>query len=81
MGEFNWEESDEKYEDIRSTNEVSMSDMLYGFECGECGEEVWNEDFDPDPDNPCWFYTCHECEIRYRVYPTKVRAVGADADL
>jgi len=78
---FEWEDSDEKYEDIRSTNEMSLADIMYGFDCAECGEEVWSEDFDADPDNPVWYYSCHECELRYRVYPTKVRACASDADL
>jgi len=77
---FEWEESDEKYTKYESTNEVSLSDIMYGFECFECGEEVWNTDFYPDPDSPCWSYECHECDLHYTVRPTKVRASAADAN-
>jgi len=69
---FKWEESDSEYEDIRSTNEVSLSDIIYGFDCAECGE---------DPDDPVWYYTCHDCGLRYSVEPTKVKACAYDKDL
>jgi len=78
---FEWEESDDKYTKYESTNEVSLSGIMYGFDCFECGEEVWNTDFYPDPDGPCWSYECHECDLHYTVRPTKVRASAADADL
>lgn len=78
---FNWEESDDKYTELNSTNEVSLSDIIYGFDCAECGEQVLNDDFHPDPDGPAWHYTCNDCGLQYTVYPTKVKARASDQNI
>lgn len=75
---FDWEDSDDKYAKYESSNEVSLSDIVYGFECSECGEVVRNSDFYGDPDSPVWRYECHDCELRYRVRPSKVTATVSE---
>ncbi len=75
---FNWEESGDKYTKYESTNEVSLSDIMYGFDCHECGEKLYNIEFYPDADNPAWAYECTDCDLHYTVRPTKVRATAAE---
>lgn len=72
MTGFEWNNTpDERYADMRS-EEVPLSDNLYGFDCPNCGEEVWSEGAYMDPDGPSWDFNCHDCELRFRMQPTKV---------
>jgi transcription elongation factor Elf1 len=66
-----WNEVDERYTDLRS-EEVSFADTLYGFDCPECGQELYNEDADMDPDGPRWYYVCHECDKQFSMSVSKV---------
>lgn len=79
MSDFDWEELDDKYADIES-EEVAFSDTLYGFDCPNCGSEVWSESFDPDADGPSWAYNCHDCEMRYRMYVSQVTITGYEEE-
>lgn len=76
---FDWQEADDKWSEYESTNEVSM-DAIYGVNCPECGEELYNTSFDPDADNPSWLYECHECELYVRVRPVKLEAYASNMD-
>jgi hypothetical protein len=77
---FEWEESDDKYTTYESTNEVLLSDIMYGFKCAECENTVHNSEFYGDADDPVWYYECHNCDLHYSVRPLKVTATVADAD-
>lgn len=75
MSDYNWEEVDEQYTDIR-TDGVPIDEVLYGFDCPQCGAEVWSDGFDSDADSPSWGFDCHECDMRYRMYPSTVQIDG-----
>ncbi|AGM11412.1 hypothetical protein M199_gp254 [Halogranum tailed virus 1] len=77
---FDWEESNEKYTDYRSTNEQGM-DSIYKINCAECGQDIHNIEFYPDADDPVWYYECHDCNLRHTVYPVKVKARASDMDV
>lgn len=70
-----WSESDETYTEIES-EPVPFSDTLYGFDCPECGEKVYNTSFDPDADGPSWLYECGNCSMMYRMYVERVTIAG-----
>lgn len=74
---FEWEQSDDKYTKHESTNEVGM-DAIYGVNCPECDDELYNVSFDPDADGPSWLYECNDCGLYVRVYPTKLGARSSE---
>jgi hypothetical protein len=74
---FNWSTSTGKYTEYESTNQASM-DAIYGVNCPECDEELYNTSFDPDADSPSWLYECHECELYVRVRPVALVATASD---
>lgn len=77
---FDWAESDDKYAEYESTNEVGM-DAIYSVNCPECEEELYNTSFDPDADGPSWLYECHDCELYVRVRPVKLSASASDMNV
>jgi len=68
MSELDWNEVDDRYAERRSES-VPFSDVLYGFNCPDCEEEVWSDGCDMDPDSPRWLFKCHECERRFSMSP------------
>lgn len=63
--------------EIKSGEELSLSDVLYDGVCGNCEEGLLEEDFQfrPDPDGSTYRIRCENCGQRYLASVSKVKIV------
>jgi len=60
---------------VQSRDELSLSHALKHGECGKCGSQLLQQDFDPDPDGPTWRMECDVCEERYLFTASKIKVI------
>lgn len=64
------------YAEINSGKELELSSM-FNSNCGNCGGELFSEDFEfhPDSDGSTYRIKCEHCGQRYLASVSKVRIV------
>lgn len=77
---FEWTESDSKWSVYETTNERDF-DAIYGFDCPDCGEQVWSDGCDMDPDGPTWYFECSDCELRFSMYVSSVTVTASESGI